>query len=178
MTSHELYLLLAPHIKKVTGVPLVIKAAQNAPAPAGSYASLLVKSHIAERGTAFKRYDIKPDDDRTLEFTNNAQLVITCVVEFFRDGAKDYASKLLQIQRREDVIWDLYANKINLLNTSNVIDLTALQANTFEERARVELTTRGIELAKYDINRILTVPIEVSNEEGHELLTVTVELER
>lgn len=178
MDSHTLYLLLAPHIKKVTGVPLVIKAAQNAPAPASSYASVLVKTDITERGHAFKRHELKKDDTATFEFTNTAQLEITCVVEFFRDGAKDYASKLLQIQRREDVIWDLFKNKVNLLRTGRLLDLTELQSNTYEERARVDLFMRAEEISKYDINRIMQVSANVNNEQDNELQSVTVTIER
>lgn len=52
MTDKEIFLILRPHILRVTGVPECILADPNAQAPTGEYASVRPRQGISERGQA------------------------------------------------------------------------------------------------------------------------------
>src|SRR5690606_39449251 len=100
MTNLELYKLLRPAVATVSGVPMVIMAAQNAPAPQGSYASIHVRTDIRERGMAFKDRRLL-DDEQTFEHTVRSQQEVTCTAEVYRAGAKEYAANKRQLDKRE-----------------------------------------------------------------------------
>lgn len=173
MTINEIYKALAPVVKTVSGVPMVIKAGQNAKSPKGSYASIQVASSTSERGMAFKTSELL-EDGITFEDTIRSQQEVTCAVEFYRDGAKDYAANLLQIDKRDDVVWDLFRLGLNIMSTGPIHDLTALQANNYEERARVEIYLRREVTRKYNINRIMEASFTTQNEGGKPLQSVSV----
>lgn len=156
MTDLELYKLLRPAVMAASGVPFVIPAADNQQSPTGSYASIHTRTGIRERGMAFKRKRLLPDG-KTFEHTIRSQQEVTCVVEFFRDGAKEYAANLLQIDKREDVIWPLFKAGLSVMSTGPVLDLTALQSDNYEERVRVDVLLRMEVARSYEINRILEV---------------------
>lgn len=173
MNSTDIYKLLRPAVLTASGVSKVIMAAQNALAPSGSYASIHVRTDIRERGMAFKDRRLLPDDE-TFEHTIRSQQEVTCTVEFYRTGAKEYAANLLQLDKRDDIVWMLFKAGINIMSTGPVLDLTALQADNYEERARVDIYLRMQVSRKYNINRILEVTGSVSNEDGDDLQSVTV----
>src|SRR5690606_4842441 len=173
MTNMELYMLLRPAVMTASGVPMVIPAADNAPAPTGPYASIHVRTDIRERGMAFKDRRLLPDNE-TFEHTVRSQQEVTCTVEFYRDGAKEYAANMLQMDKRDDIVWTLHKAGLNIMRTGPVLDLTALQSNQYEERARVDIYLRMQVARKYEINRIMEVTGVVSNEDGDELQSATV----
>lgn len=173
MTNLELYKLLRPAVATVTGVPMVIMAAQNAPAPQGSYASIHVRTDIRNRGMAFKDRELL-EDNETFEHTIRSQQEATCVVEFYRDGAKEYAANLLQMDKRDDIYWQLFRQGVNIMSTGPVLDLTALQSNQNEERARVEIYLRMQAKKKYQINRIMEVSLSAQYEQGDSVQSATV----
>jgi len=172
MTNDDLYRLLRPAVMTVSGVPMVIMAAQNAPAPTGSYASIHVRTDIGERGMAAQSKRLL-DDNETFEHTNTSHQEVTCVVEFYRAGAKEYAANLLQMDKRQDVTWTLFKAGINIMRTGRALDLTALQSDQFEERAHVDIYLRMDVSQKYDINRILEASVTAQNESGDDLQSVT-----
>lgn len=166
MTDIEIFALLRPHIMRVTSVPELILSGQNEDAPKGEYGSLQIGAPVDERGQAIihKKY-IQADEK--FEMDVRAQLTVTCVAEFFRGKAKDYGRRLLQINKREDVIWPLFREGISIRNVSStVMDLTALQASNFEQRARVEIHLWLEGSSKYEINAITGVQTEYRNEAG------------
>ncbi|MGS1116020.1 phage neck terminator protein [Castellaniella sp. UC4442_H9] len=173
MTNTDLYKLLRPAVATASGVPMIIMAAQNAPAPVGSYASIHVRTDVAERGMAFKRKTLL-SDNQTFEHTIRSQQEVTCVVEFYRAGAKEYAANLLQMDKRDDIVWDLFKVGLNIMRTGPVLDLTALQSDQYEERARVDLYLRMEVASTYDINRIMKASAIVQNEGGTDIQSATV----
>jgi len=173
MTNLDLYKLLYPAVKLASGVPTIIPGADNQDAPSGSYASIHVRTDIRERGMAFKDRRLLPDNE-TFEHTVRSQQEVTCTVEFYRDGAKEYAANMLQMDKRDDIVWTLYKAGLNIMRTGPVLDLTALQSNQYEERARVDIYLRMQVARKYEINRIMEATAAVSNEDGDELQSVTV----
>lgn len=173
MTNEDLYRLLRPAVLAASGVPYIIMAAQNASAPAGPYASIHVRTDIGERGMALKQRRLLADQE-TFEHTIKSQQEVTCAVEFFRAGAKEYAANLLQIDKRDDVIWSLFKAGVNIMSTGRALDLTALQSSTFEERARVDIRLRMEVARTYNINRIMEVTGTVQYEDGVDLQSATV----
>ncbi|MGO3890084.1 MAG: phage neck terminator protein [Paenalcaligenes sp.] len=173
MKNIELYKLLHTAVAKASCVPTIIPAADNHKAPKGSYASIHIGTDIRERGMAFKDRRLLPDDE-TFEHTIRSQQEVTCTVEFYRDGAKEYAANMLQMDKRDDIVWPLYKAGVNIMSTGPVLDLTALQSNNYEERARVEIYLRMQVSSKYNINRIMEVSGAVQNEDGSELQSMTV----
>ncbi|WP_311514779.1 phage neck terminator protein [Oligella urethralis] len=173
MTNNDIYRALRRAVQIASGVPTVVLAAQNAPSPQGSYASIQIASHTKERGMAFKDYKLL-DDGMTFEVTVRSQQEVTCTVEFYRDGAKDYAANMLQMDKRDDVVWDLFKVGLNIMSLGPIFDLTALQSHNYEERARVEIYLRRQVARKYNINRIMEVPIVTQNEDGKPLQSVSV----
>lgn len=175
MTNMELYRLLHPAVMLASGVPYIIPAGDNHDAPTGPYASIHIRTDIRERGMAFKDRRLLPDNE-TFEHTVRSQQEVTCTVEFYRDGAKEYAANMLQMDKRDDIVWTLYKAGINIMSTGPVLDLTALQSNQYEERARVDIYLRMQVARKYNINRILEVTGVVQNEGGTDIQTVTVKV--
>lgn len=165
MTDQEIFAIFRPHIIRVTGVPEFILYAQNQNAPKGAYGSLQVRSSIDERGQAIIHKKHLPLEAK-FEIDVRPQLHLTCVAEFFRGDAKLYAQRLLQMGKREDVIWPLFQQGISIRNVGNVMDLTALQASNFEHRARVEIHLWMEGSSKYAINEITGVQTEYQNEAG------------
>lgn len=167
MTDIELFQILRPHIITVSGCAEVILAAQNKNAPKGSYGSIQVRYRETERGQGIINYRDLPDDK--VEIDVRPQLEVTCVVEFFRDGAKKFAENMKQINRREDVTWSLFAHGISIRNVENSIDLTALQSSNYEERARIEFVLWFEGSSKIVVNNIKQVWVGAQNSEGDEL---------
>lgn len=173
MTNTELYKLLHPAVMLASGVPEIVPAGDNKSAPKGSYASIHVRTDIGQRGMAFKDRRLLSDNE-TFEHTIRSQQEVACAVEFYREGAKEYAANMLQLDKREDIYWDLYSAGLMIMSTGPVLDLTALQSNQYEERARVDIYLRMQVARVYNINRIMEVTGTVQNEDGDDLQSVTV----
>lgn len=167
MNDEQLFQILRPHVIAVSGCSEVILAAQNKNAPKGSYGSIQVRYRETEYGQGIINYRDVPDDK--VEIDVRPQLEITCVVEFFRAGAKKFAENLKQMNRREDVAWGLFANKMSIRNMENVMDLTALQSSNYEERSRIEFVLLMEGSSKIVVNNIKQVWVSAQNEDGDEL---------
>lgn len=120
MTNLELYKLLHSAVMLASGVPKIIPAADNQPAPKGPYASIHVRTDARERGMAFKERRLL-DDNETFEHTIRSQQEVTCTVEFYRHGAKEYAANMLQMDKRDDIVWELYRAGLNIMSTGPVL---------------------------------------------------------
>lgn len=122
---------------------------------------------------AFKRRRLLPDNE-TFEHDIRSQQEVACVVEFYRGGAKEYAANMLQMDKRDDIAWDLFKAGLSIMRIGKPLDLTALQSNQYEERARVEIYLRMEAKSTYQINRIMEVTGIAKSESGAELQSVTV----
>lgn len=174
MTNNELFALLRPHFMAVSGVPQLIMANQNQPAPEGEYASLQVRTATEERGQANIVSRNFTGDQVEIEIL--PQLAVTCVLEFYRGNAHEYAQHILQIGRRGDVVWPLFKEGISIRNTSGVLDLTALQSSNYEPRARVEVYLWMQGSSKYVVNNILGVDASLQYETGNTIQSVSVDI--
>lgn len=167
MTDIELFQVLRPNVALVSGCSEIILAAQNKNSPKGSYGSIQVRYREDDVGQGIINYRDIPDD--RVEIDVRPQLAVTCVVEFFREGAKKFAENLKQMNRREDVTWDLFKSGISIRNMGNTMDLTALQSSNYEERARIEFVLWMEGSSKYVVNNIKQVWVNAQNEDGDEL---------
>lgn len=174
MTDKEIFLILRPHILRVTGVPECILADPNAQAPTGEYASVRPRQGISERGQANIYTRDIPDNKVRTEV--RAQIVASCEVNFYRGRALERAEMLKQCHKRPDVAWDLYRHKIGWGGTEPVNNLTALQASNFEQRAQIVIKLWYEASNIDDVNNILSASTIVEDEKAGTLQTIDVEL--
>lgn len=144
-----------------SGVPEIILANQNRPAPKGEYASLQIRTDIGQRGQGIIKKKELPGDAVQTEIY--PQLVIHCILEFYRGKAHEYAQNMAQVNRRPDVVWELFKNKISIRNTSPVFDLTALQSSNYEQRSRVEIYLWAQGKSTVTVNNILKVDVAIED---------------
>ena len=172
MTRLELYNIMYPIVKLATGIPITIIANDNHGAPAGSYCSIEPFADIGERGQANQSHTKNGTLDADVIIKR--QLVVQVSVNFYRDNAKWYASRLKQCNKRPDVQALLRAAGIGWNNTSNVRDLTSLQSGKYEQRSQIAITLWYEDvLDTIAINAINVVPLEFQNSSG-DILTDSV----
>lgn len=174
MTNKEIFAVLRPHILGLTGVPECILYAQNQDSPAGEYASVQPRYAIEERGQAnIYRKDIIGDQ---VETDVRPQIMVAVIVEFYRGPANERAQRLLQMGKVETVTWDLFKHKISIRNTSGILDLTALQSNNYEQRARIELYLWMESSTAYAVNNILGTKIIAEKEDGQVIQEINIDI--
>lgn len=170
MTNQELYLIMQPIVKTVTGLSTVILADPNAPAPSGEYCAIRPKNSISTRGQA----NILKSNATGLNVTYDVRPQIVCemLLEFFRGEALSYAELMKQANKRPDISAALYRatpQPIGWQRTGNVINLTALQSDNWEQRAQIsiyvmyQLISVGNAVTTESIEK---VPFGIQNSEG------------
>ena len=176
MTNNELYLIMQPIVKTVTGLVNVILADPNAESPLGEYCSIRPKHSIAQRGQAniIKTTGVAP---ATANWDVRPQIICEMLLEFFRGEALSYAELMLQANKRIDIgeaLFKATPQPIGWQRAGNVINLTALQSDNWEQRAQLsifvmyELISTGNDINVESIER---VPFEILNAEGDEIAT-------
>lgn len=175
MTDSELFLILRPHIMRVTGVPECILADPNTQAPNGEYASVRPTQAVRQRGQANIYTSDRPDN--LIRTDVRAQIIADCEVNFYRGSALARARSLIECHKRPDVAWDLFKHKIGWGGTEAVNNLTALQASNFEQRAQIVIKLWYETSSIVDINNILSASATVEDENGQTLQSVAVNLD-
>lgn len=181
MTSDELYSLVQRIVAAVTGLPAnkVIKADQNAPAPAGEYATVDTKRGTSMRGQAIiRRRDSAPvvspiGNVRDVEHDIRPQMVTQVSVNFYRGNAHDHAADLLEANKRPDISEMLFLAGAGWQQAGPINDLTALQSAQHEPRAQVTIYLMHERVTVATTNAIYGTSITVENEAGDELQTIT-----
>lgn len=165
MTSDELYDILQPIVKLVTGVPVCILADPNKPSPKGEYAAIRPKVNIGERG---QPNIIRKTSATPQSVDNDIQRQIECTawVQFYRGEAMDRAELLKGCNKRSDISTMLFKNKLGWRGTGPVNNLTALQANNFEQRAQIEIKMWFTTSDAITYNSIESATVEVQYENG------------
>ncbi|AUR93275.1 tail-completion protein [Vibrio phage 1.186.O._10N.286.49.E3] len=174
MTREELFDILRPIIVSKTGVPECILADPNAPAPSGEYASLEPFSNIVEIGTGGqtqKEIDaVDGDPDfKDLEITIKSSQEVQVSINFYRGGARDFANKVLQLDKHPSTHETMLVNGLGWMRTGSVNNLTALNQGNYEPRAQVDVFLRRMETATDIVQQIYAVDIEGENEYGDEV---------
>lgn len=175
MTDKELFLILRPHIMRVTGVPECILADPNAKSPIGEYASVRPRQGITERGQANIYNSDQPGDLVRTEV--KSQIIAQCEINFYRGEALRRAELLKECHKLPSVTWDLFKNGIGWGGTEPVNNLTALQASNFEQRAQIVVRLMYETTNVEDVNNILSVSLGVEDEKARLLQTVDVNLQ-
>lgn len=173
MDSLTLFNTLSPIIKGATGIPNVIVGDQNKGAPPGPYAAVRVKQQIAQRGQANIRY--KNATGPNVDADVFAQITVQCSINFYREGALDYAQKMHQANKKPTVSIALFKAGIGWNRSDPVNNLTSLQSSNLEERAQVSIYLMYESSDAETINSIESVTVEVQNEKADVLKTITVE---
>ncbi|PPC95719.1 MAG: hypothetical protein CTY32_08560 [Methylotenera sp.] len=173
MTNEELFTVLRKIVMDVTGVPECILADQNKQAPKGAYASIKPRQSISERGQA-NIYTANVAGDK-VRGDVRAQIMCTCSINFYRGNALELAERLKQCNKRYDVSIDLYKAKLGWNGTSNVNNLTALQANNQEQRAQIDIRLMYEASNISEVNNILSASIAIENEKAEVLQTVDIQ---
>lgn len=173
MTNEELFKIIRPIIMRVTGVSACILGDPNAPAPLGSYCAVRPHSHTAQRGQA--NVTMTDGNDRNIVTSVKAQLKTTLAIDFYRSKAVEYATRLLQFNRLPSVSEEAMRNKIGILGTSSVSNLTKLVSANQEERAHIEVYIWHEGLIADTVNSIEIVEFVLSDDKNRELMRETVD---
>ena len=173
MNREQLFDAIRPIIMSVTGVPECILADPDAPAPQGLYASVQPKQTINQRGQAnIKRTNVPFANSVNVDV--RAQIIVNCSVNFYRNGAHDAASRILQANKRPDVSEALYRAGLGWNRAGPVNNLSALQSSNIEERAQVSIFLMYETTDPVVINSIESLQVIVQNESGATLEDFTV----
>lgn len=176
MTRLEIFKVLQPIVKLVTGVSTVILADQvdssgvGLPSPAGEYATIEPKQSISERGQA-NVYRSLSATQESIDIDVRAQVIVEASVNVFRGvDAVSRVSRLLQCNKRPDVSAALFKNKLGWNRTSAPNNLTRLQSGNPEQRAQIYIYLMYETSNPITINTIESVNYSVQYEDGDIIL--------
>lgn len=165
--STELFIPIKELVERITGVS-AFAANQNDIAPTGAYATILsVRSAMATSRGIIKKKVVNDGND--IVFTARYPVTWEVTINFWRGKAIENATRLLNIFYLPATSDELFAKGIGLVNCSNVMNLTALQSKSFEERAVITLTLTTFEEISEQVGAIRKFAISIENEEGKEL---------
>jgi len=168
MTELELFNIIRPVILSVTGVPEVILANPNIPAPAGEYAAVLPKQSVSQRGQA-NIYGSNSVATNTVDVDVRAQAVAECSVNFYRGDAPYRAELLQQANKRPSVSSALFKAGVGWQRTGAVNNLRFLQADNWENRAQISMYLMYEETVHDIVNSIESVQVVVEDSATNEL---------
>ena len=166
MTNLEVFNIMRQIVLTVTGVPQVILANPNAPAPSGEYASIKPKQSITQRGQAniYRKTSATPQSQ---DEEVRAQIIAECSVNFYRGvSARDRAERLLQCNKRSDISTLLFQNGLGWNRAGPVNDLDALQSHNWEQRAQISVFVMYETRDEITINSIESAEWEIQDEDG------------
>lgn len=163
MTNLEMYKIFQPLIKKACGVPHVIYADQNAPAPSGPYCAIQFGTNVRQYAQAVQRRHVT--DRRTIVTKYYRQLEVDCMINFYRAGALDYARKLIEFNHLQFVVDVMQRHKMGVRNISAVHNLTELFSGNMEERANVKMVVWYSDPIEDEVNTIEHAKIILETEE-------------
>lgn len=174
MTELELFNIIRPIVLLVTGVPECILANPNAESPSGEYAVIEPKSNVTSRGQAniVSKDKVGPID---IDVTIKRQLIAQCSVQFYRGAALDYASRLMDCNKRSDVSRMLYQAGVGWNRAGPVNNLKTLQSDNVENRSQISLFLMYEETDETSVNSIERIQIQVQNEDAQVLETIELE---
>lgn len=183
MTNDDLYLVMHQIVTTITGLPgaKVVKAMQNAKAsaPTGEYAAINPYLGTTQRGQAnVNRSNTAPvsspiGDVVDVQHDIKAQLVKPVSINFYRGNAHEYAAMLIQANKRPDISAILFQNSIGWRDLEGPQDLSALQSDQWEPRARVVINLWVTRQQSATVNAIYSAEIQAQNEDGDTLQTET-----
>lgn len=173
MTNKEIFQVMRKIVVDVTDIKECILADQNKQAPKGAYATIKPRQSVSERGQAnIIQTNVTGDKVRG---DVRSQIMCTCSINFYRGDAPELAERLKQCNKRYDVSIALYKAKLGWNGTSNVNNLTALQANNQEQRAQIDVRLMYETSNISEINNILSASLVIENEKAEVLQEVDIQ---
>lgn len=154
---------MRPIIMKAAGVPECLFGYQNSPAVKGSYCTVAV-SNIRNRGQANQKTIV---GDRVIDYDVRSQLIATITVNFYRNGAMDYAQNLKDAFKMQTIHMMMLRENIGFTGTSTITNITELFSGNQEERAHIELYVYYQNVMKDQVNTIERGDIVIKNEDGN-----------
>lgn len=174
MTKLELFHIFRPILMRVTGVPEIILADPNAPAPSGSYGALRIDDHSRQFGQAIQRQVVT--DKQTIITEIDRQLVRSMTINFYRSGAIEYAHKLAEFQKLPSVIDELKRHRAGVDYVGPVQNLTTLFAGKQEERTSVTIDVWHNSVIADEVNTIEKANLIVEDEKARKLAEFDIKL--
>lgn len=163
MNHVEIYKILQPLIKRVSQVPTVILANQNAPAPIGTYCGVRIETSTKQYGQVIERSRVT--DRQTIVTEYYRQLAVDCTLEFYREGALHHAKRLIEFNKLPTVNEVLQRHEMGINWVGEVHNLTTLFNANMEERASMSMTLWYSDPIEDEVNTIESVRVVVENEE-------------
>lgn len=143
MNRLEIFQILQPIIKTVTGVSTVILADQvqsdgtGIPSPSGEYITIEPKQSISQRGQA-NQYRTVSTVTRSVDVDVRAQIIVEASINVYRGtDAISRVSRLQQCHKRPDVLATLFKAGLGWQRVSAPNNLTTLMSGNPEQRAQI-----------------------------------------
>lgn len=172
MNRLELFQILQPIVKTVTGVPTVILTDQvsssgsGLPSPTGEYATIEPKQSISQRGQAniHRSNSVTP---QSVDVDVRAQIIVEASINVYRGvDAISRVERLLQCNKRPDISAALRAGSLGWQRASAPNNLTRLQSGNPEQRAQVYIYLYYETTDPVTIDSIESASYEVQYEDG------------
>ena len=180
MTDNEIYLATKQIINMIHPTLKVIKGYQNKRAPAGTYA---VVSAIDTKEAGYpplqkhsKSGTIPSSigDVTNVDFDIQYQLKSTVTINFYRDNSNQFAVGLLSANWVPRVHAYLIENKLGWHSTSQVMNLSNILNDVYEERAQIKIVFM-YEQSKVDqTNAIYSAQVAVNDEDDQLIESIEV----
>lgn len=174
MTKLELFHFFRPLLIRVTGVPEIILADPNAPAPQGSYGALRIDDHSRQFGQAIQRQVVT--DKKTIVTEIDRQLVRSMTINFYRTGALEYAHKIAEFQKFPSVIDEMKRKRIGVDYVGPVQNLTTLFAGVHEERTSVNIDVWHNSVITDEVNTIEHANLTIEDEKARKIAQFDVKI--
>lgn len=167
MNRLEIFNILQPIVKTVTGVSTVILADQvtpdgtGIPSPTGEYVTIEPKQSLTQRGQA-NQYRTESQTARSVDVDIRAQVIVEASINVFRGvDAISRVSRLQQCHKRPDVLAALFQAGLGWQRVSVPNNLTRLQSGNPEQRAQIYVYLMYETSDIVTINNIESVPLTV-----------------
>lgn len=160
MNKTDIYIFIQEVVKELTNLDIVIMADPNAPSPTSTYCSVYI-SNTADKIAApiiDNKYIV---DDEQIELSYLQLIRNEVVLNFYGKDSLDNASKLYNSLYTEYVKLKSYQKNIYINSIGSIINLTALQSNNFEERAKMSIFVEYMVGMKEIVNSIEKFEINV-----------------
>lgn len=137
----NIFSTLSQILLKITSISKCIKADQNAPAPAGSYATIRVFDNCNRTLKPYLDYRNLTNDQGQKILASDLKISLTTKVHinFYRENARENAKRIVGCSYIPSVNEIIAKNKIAILEYSDVINTSMLQSHNTEERATITL---------------------------------------
>ncbi len=171
MTDEQVFSVIRKIILRVTGVPICIIANPDDDPGEGQYCTVQPAQTVDQRGQA--NIETRGQGDQCVVDVK-AQVIAECSINFYGRGARQFARKLFQANKRPDISEVLFRSGLGWMRETPVRNLTALQSAQQEERAQISIFLSYETSNPVLVNTIESVALGVQKEFEPNLIDTTV----